>query len=389
MSRIFRRLAAMDSIERRFSFAPVVAILGARQVGKSTLAREYAKSLTKTPVHFFALERAEDLRRLQDEWTAVEHLAGLVVIDEVQRRPELFPMLRVLADRPGTPARFLVLGSASPHLLRQGSESLAGRISFLELAGFDLTEVGPRSSDRLWLRGGFPRSFTARDDAASFAWRIDFVRSFLERDLPQLGVQTPAQTLDRFWRMLAHWHGQVWNAAEFARNFGVGNHAVARYLDLLTDTFVVRQLRPWHENLAKRQVKAPKVYVADTGLLHALLDIETRLDLERHVKVGASWESFAIDAVVKRLGARPEQCFFWGTHASAELDLLVVKGRTRLGFEIKRTTSPTVTPSMRIAMADLKLDRLDVIHAGRETWQMGERLRAVALKRVLEDVEPL
>ncbi len=388
MPRPIVRRAWLDAIRWRFSWAPIVAILGPRQVGKSTLAEAYARTC-RGPVHRFDLERPEDVRRLTDEWVAVESLRGLVVIDEVQRRPELFPMLRVLADRPGLPAKFLVLGSASPHLLAQSSETLAGRIAYVELEGFDIAETGVRNLDRLWLRGGFPRSYLAGDDAASAAWRREFVRSFVERDLPQLRAQIPSSTMDRFWRMLAHWHGQVWSGAEFARNFGVGNHAVRRYLDFLTDTFVVRQLRPWHENLSKRQVKSPKVYVADTGLLHSLLAIDTALDLERHPKVGASWEWFAIQTVTRRLGARPDECYFWATHASAELDLLVVRGERRLGFEIKRTTAPTVTPSMRIALQDLRLESLTVLHAGRATWQMADRIRAVPLSRVLADEERL
>lgn len=383
-----RRSRALDAISWRFGFAPIVALLGPRQVGKSTLAAEFAKGWP-APVHVFDLERPEDLRRLGDEWVAVERLTGLVVIDEVQRRPELFPMLRVLADRPDLPAKFLVLGSASPQLLKQTSETLAGRISYVQLDGFDLGEVGAASSDALWLRGGFPRSFLAPDDSASFVWRRDFVKTFIERDLPQLRPEIPSAALDRFWRMLAHWHGQVWNGAKFAQNFGVSNHTVRRYLDLLSDTFVVRQLQPWHENLTKRQVKSPKVYIADTGLLHALLEIETPLGLERNPQIGASWEWFAMNQVIHRLGARADQCWFWATHASAELDLLVVGSDQRRGFEIKRTTAPSVTPSMRIALRDLRLDSLDVIHAGSETWQMSERLRAVALTRLLDDLPPL
>ena len=388
MARRVPRTEWLDAVRWRFGHAPVVAILGPRQIGKSTLAAEFAKTW-QGPVHRFDLERADDVRRLTDEWVAVEHLKGLVVIDEVQRRPEIFPMLRVLADRDGPPARFLVLGSASRDLLRQTSESLAGRISYLELGGLGVSEVGVRNFPRLWLRGGFPRSYLAADDAHSMAWRHEFIRTFLERDLPQFRPQISSVTMDRFWHMLAHWHGQTWSGSDFARNFGVGDHAVRRYLDFLTDMLVIRQLRPWHENLAKRQVKAPKVYVADTGLLHALLGIETEVDLERHAQVGASWEWFAIDAVVRRLGARPDQCWFWATHASAALDLLVTSGDRRLGFEIKRTVAPEVTRSMHVAKSDLKLDSLDVIHAGRETWSMKDGVRAVAFSRILEDIAPL
>lgn len=366
----------------------MVAILGARQVGKTTLARRIARSWPGGAT-FFDLEDPTDLARLQDPMLALSPRRGLVVLDEVQRRPDLFPALRVLADRPRRPARFLVLGSASPEMLRQSSESLAGRIAFHELPGFSLEEVGATHRERLWLRGGFPLSYLARSEDRSRSWRRDFVRTFLERDLPQLGVQILAATLERFWAMLAHYHGQVWSSSEFARSFGVSDVTVRRYLDLLTATFVVRQLRPWSENVGKRQVKSPKVYLTDSGLLHSLLGIQSMADLERHPKVGASWEGFAIRSVLERLGARWDECYFWATHAGAEVDLLVVRGRTRLGFEIKRTTAPAVTRSMHVALGDLKLKRLDVIHAGAHTFPLAPSIRAVALERLLEDLDPL
>ena len=368
--------------------SPVVAILGARQVGKTTLARRIARSWPGRAT-FFDLEDPADLARLHDPMLALSPRRGLVVLDEVQRRPDLFPALRVLADRPRRPARFLVLGSASPEMLRQSSESLAGRIAFHELSGFSLEEVGATRRERLWLRGGFPLSYLARSEDRSRSWRRDFVRTFLERDLPQLGVQIPSATLERFWAMLAHYHGQVWSSNEFARSFGVSDVTVRKYLDLLTATFVVRQLRPWSENVGKRQVQSPKVYLADSGLLHSLLGIQSMLDLERHPKVGASWEGFAIGSVVDRLRARWDECYFWATHAGAEIDLLVVRGRTRLGFEIKRTTAPSVTRSMHVALGDLKLKRLDVIHAGAHTFALAPRIRAVALERLLEDLDPI
>jgi predicted AAA+ superfamily ATPase len=366
----------------------VVAILGSRQVGKTTLAHDLRRAW-RGPAVSFDLEDPVAAARLSDPVLALQPLRGLVVLDEVQRRPDLFPVLRVLADRPRTPARFLVLGSATPDLLRQSSESLAGRLAFHELGGFSLEEVGTSRLGRLWLRGGFPRSFLAGSGPASLDWRFDFIRTFLERDLPQLGISIPAGTLGRFWSMLAHYHGQVWNAAEFARSFGVSDMTVRRYLDVLAATFVVRVLSPWHENLRKRQVKAPKVYLSDSGLLHALLNLRTQEDLERHPKVGASWEGFAIAAIVARLRAGWHECFFWATYAGAELDLLVVRGRTRLGFEIKRTVAPGMTPSMRTALADLKLTRLDVVHAGTETFPLAPRIRAVALSRLLGDLTPL
>ncbi|HEX5008949.1 MAG TPA: ATP-binding protein [Planctomycetota bacterium] len=374
-------------VRQRLRHAPIVAILGARQAGKTTLAGKLAAASRKATI--FDLENEADVARLGDPGLALRGLRGLVVLDEIQRRPELFPMLRVLADRPDTPARFLVLGSASPELLRQSSESLAGRIAFYELGGFDLEEVGPSAWRRLWLRGGFPRSFLARNDAESLLWRRNFIGTFLERDLPQLGIGTPAPTLRRFWSMLAHWHGQIWNATEFARAFGVSVPTVGRYLDQLESTFVVRRLPAWHENISKRQVKAPKVYVADGGLLHALLGLGREHDLLGHPKVGASFEGFAIEQVLRRLGARREEAHFWASHAGAELDLLVVRGRTRLGFEIKLTEAPTVTPSMRTALADLRLQRLDVVHGGEQTFSLAPRVRAVAVSRLIEDLRPL
>ena len=368
--------------------APVVAILGARQVGKTTLSREVARSWRRDTVSF-DLEDPAALAQLADPMLALGSRRGLVVLDEVQRRPDLFPTLRVLADRHGKMVRFLVLGSASPELLRQSSESLAGRIAFHELRGFSLAEVGVRRLERLWLRGGFPLSYLARSSRESFDWRRDFIRTFVERDLPQLGVTIPSATLGRFWAMLAHYHGQIWNAAEFARSFGVSDTTVRRYLDLLAATFVIRTLPPWHENLGKRQVKSPKVYLTDSGLLHALIGVREREDLDRHPKIGASWEGFGIAAVVERLGVRWNECYFWATHGGAELDLLIVRGRIRLGFEFKRTVAPSVTSSMRAALRDLGLRRLDVIHAGDASFQLAPRIRAVAIGRILEDLTPL
>jgi predicted AAA+ superfamily ATPase len=366
----------------------VVAILGARQVGKTTLVREFAKRRTG-PLTFFDLESPTDLARLSDPLLALEGLPGLIVLDEIQRRPDLFPVLRVLVDRPKGPSRFLVLGSASPELLKQSSETLAGRIAYHSLPGLALDEVGVSMLERLWLRGGFPRSYTARSAGESAAWRRDFIRTFLERDIPQLGIAIPGQTLRRFWTMLAHYHGQVWNASEFARSFGVSDHSVRRYLDILASTFVVRLLQPWTENLRKRQVKAPKVYLADSGLLHGLLGLETAPDLESHPKVGASWEGLMLGVVAEHLGVRPEECHFWATHGGAELDLLVIRGARRFGFEFKRTTSPALTRSMRSALEDLRLTRLDVVHAGRDTFPLARRVRAVAARRILEDLKAL
>lgn len=377
-----------DRLRELLQRYPVVAILGARQVGKTTLARALARDL-ESDVHFFDLEDPEDLARLTEPKLALEPLEGVVVLDEIQRRPEIFPILRVLADRPERPAKFLVLGSASPELLRQSSETLAGRIHFHRLDGFALDEVGSDSWRRLWVRGGFPRSFLAETDEASFEWRSDFIRTFLERDLPQLGIRTPGETLRRFWTMLAHSHAQVWNGAELARAFGVSPPTVRRYLDLLTSSLVVRQLQPWHANVQKRQVKSPKIYIADSGLVHALLGLESHQDILGHPSLGATWEGFVIQELRSRLRARTEECFFWSTHAGAELDLLIVRGQQRRGFEVKHTAAPKTTKSMHRAIQDLDLDRLDVVHAGSETFPLSAEIRAVSVSKIWEDLEPL
>lgn len=367
---------------------PVVAILGARQVGKTTLARQLV-ARRRCGATLFDLERAEDLGLLSDPMLALEPLRGLIVIDEVQRRPEIFPSLRVLVDEPGARRRFLVLGSTSPDLLKQSSESLAGRIAYHELDGFSLEEVGAKAASRLWHRGGFPRSFLAPSDGASLTWRRELIRTYLERDIPALGLRMPTPTLRRFRLMLAHHHGQLWSAAELGRAFGVAHTTVQRYLDVLSATFMVRRLTPWHENLAKRQIKTPKVYIRDSGLLHALLGLRTARETEAHPKVGASWEGFALDTVVARLGAAPEECFFWRTHAGAELDLLVVRGRRRLGLEFKRTTAPIVTRSMQVALADLGLERLYVVHAGSRSLPLAPKIRALAIGGLRDELRTI
>jgi len=367
---------------------PVVGIIGARQIGKTTLARLLAAE-AGGPVTFYDLENPEDLSRLGDPMLALKGLRGLVIIDEVQLSPNLFKVIRVLVDRPGSRVRFLVLGSASPDLLRQSAETLAGRIFYYSLDGFSLEEVGVGKYRRLWLRGRFPRSYLSRSESESVEWRQGFIQTFLERDLPQLGIAIRANTLRRFWIMLAHYHGQTWNASEFGRSFGVADTTVRHYLDLLTSALVIRQLPPWRENIKKRQVKAPKIYLADSGLLHILLNLRSSADLEGHPKVGASWEGFCMEEIIHHLGVRPEECFFWATHAGAELDLLIVRGRKRLGFEFKRTSSPRLTPSMKNALEDLRLDLLYVIHAGDETFYLEKRVKCVPLTRLLEDVGSL
>ena len=354
--------------------SPAVALVGPRQVGKTTLARTL---LSGDSPKWFDLEDPQVVAQLAEPLVALRDLRGLVVIDEIQHAPELFKLLRVLIDRPGVPARFLLLGSASPALLRQSSESLAGRIEVIEIGGFTLDETGAASTPALWLRGGFPRSFTAPDEADSGVWRREFIRATVERDLPQLGVNVAAPALYRFWAMLAHYHGQVWNAADPARSLGVNESTVRRYLDLLTQAYLVRQVQPWFANLGKRQVKAPKIYLRDSGLLHSLLGIGDAAALARHPKSGASWEGFALDQVLRI--ARPDESYFWATHAGAELDLLMIKDGRRVGVEFKRADAPQMTASMRIALNDLALDSLYVVYPGDRRYRLGERVEAVPL----------
>jgi uncharacterized protein len=352
-----------------FRVHPIAAILGPRQCGKTTLARMIAAA---EPSAYFDLENPVDIRRLSAPLNVLKGLSGLVVIDEVQRQPSLFELLRVLVDDPDGEARFLLLGSAAPHLVRNVSESLAGRIGFVDLSGFDLREVGAENQNLLWIRGGFPRSFLAPDDAVSMVWREDFVRTFLERDIPQLGISIPAETLRRFWTMIAHYHGQVWNAAEFARSMGTSEHTARRYLDILAGAYVVRVLPPWFENVGKRQIKAPKIYIRDSGILHILLQLRSMADVQSHPKLGASWEGFALEQLLSLLDSR-DICF-WATHGGAELDLLVTVGGKRYGFEFKYADAPGRTRSMLVAMEDLNLERLWVIYPGTVEYPLDDKI---------------
>lgn len=371
---MLKRPAVLHAIRSALRRSRVVALVGPRQCGKTTLARQL---VSPASANYFDLEDPTSLARLAEPMTALSGLRGVVVIDEIQRRPELFPVLRVLADRRPLPARFLILGSASPELLRQSSESLAGRIETIALSGFGLVEVGVKACNRHWLRGGFPRAFLARSNAESLLWRRQFVQTFLERDLPQFGVMVPAPALLRFWTMLAHYHGNVWNAAEPARALGISEPTVRRYLDLLTGLFMVRQLAPWHENIKKRQVRAPKIYLRDSGLLHQLLGIGTERDLLAHPKCGGSWEGYAIEETLKLV--QPDEAYFWATHQGAELDLLLLKDGRRLGVEIKRADAPSLTPSMRIAIDDLKLEQLIVLYPGKTRYSLAARVEVAPL----------
>lgn len=389
------RTAHLDRLTQRLADFPIVAVLGPRQVGKTTLARQLATQWNG-PARHFDLEDPDDQARLADPAFVLRPLQGLVVLDEIQARPDLFPLLRVLADRPKTPARFLILGSAAPELLKYTAETLAGRVAFHELDGLALDELasvktgsrkgGPRGGsmggdgwlDTRWLRGGFPRALLARDQSGSREWTDAFIRTYLERDLPQLGINLPALTLRRFWTMLAHYHGQTWNGSELARALGVSDKTVSRYLDILEGTFMAFRLPPWHTNLGKREVKSPKVYVADTGLLHRLLGLESLDALLAHPKCGASWEGFMVHEIIRRTGAQRGEVFSWGVHTGAELDLLIHRDGRRLGFEIKLTRSPKVTPSMRSAQQILQLDHLyAVCHGEGEPWPLAESITAI------------
>jgi len=361
-----------------------VALIGPRQCGKTTLARQIVP--VDSP-NYLDLEDPSSLARLDEPMTALRELRGLVVIDEVQRRPDLFPVLRVLTDRRPLPARFLILGSASPELLRQSSESLAGRIETLSMSGFSLSEVGKAVHPRHWLRGGFPPSYLARTEADSLVWRKNFIQTFLERDLPQWGIGTPSAVLLRFWSMLAHYHGQIWNAAEPARSLGVSEPTVRRYLDIISGVFMARQLPPWHANLKKRQVKAPKIYFRDTGLLHYLLGIRSEKDLLGHPKSGSSWEGYVIEETIKAV--EPDEIYYWATHGGAEIDLILLKQGRMLGVECKRADAPRMTPSMRTALTELKLEQIAVVYPGTKRYSVDERVTAVPLEAVADGMKGL
>ena len=377
---VIARPAPIASVHESFGVHSVVALTGPRQCGKTTLARAIAADVPQST--YFDLEAAVDRRRLQAPEQALGRLPGLVVIDEVQRLPALFETVRVLVDRPDNGARFLLLGSASPALVNGVSETLAGRAGLVDLSGFDLREVAADPWRRLWQRGGFPRSYLAPDGRGSWLWRESFVRTFLERDIPQFGITIPAETLRRFWMMIAHYHAQVWNAAELARALGASEGTARRYLDILAGAFMVRILPPWFENLKKRQIKAPKVYVRDTGLLHTLLDIEQEHDLAGHPKVGASFEGFAIEQLL--VAFETSNACFWATHGGAELDLLVTQGGKRYGFECKLADAPGTTRSMRVALDDLGLEHLWVVYPGDEPYRLDDRISVLPVASIPE-----
>lgn len=376
---MIERPAYLKQLAAAVRRSPVTALMGPRQCGKTTLARMFKQG--KDTTHF-DLESQADLQRLQNPEMMLGSLKGLVVLDEIQAMPNLFNVLRVLADRPRNPARFLILGSAAPDIVKRTSESLAGRVEFVELGGFDLLETGAGDWKSLWLRGGFPRSYLAGSDADSEAWREGFLKTFLERDIPQLGIFIPAAAMRRFWTMLSHYHGQTWNAAELARSMGLSDKTVRAYLDILTGTYMVRQLQPWHENLGKRQVKAPKIYLRDSGILHALMSVGDDMTLQAHPRVGASWEGFALEMVLRML--RPGEAYFWRTHSGAELDLLLTLRGRRFGFEFKYSEAPRITRSAHTAVSDLQLDHVWVIHPGGHSFPIEEKITALPLTKISE-----
>ncbi len=375
---MIKRDALQQEIQTALARSRVVALVGPRQSGKTTLARQFVPA---NSLNYFDLEDLTSLARLEEPMTALQDLRGVVVIDEIQRKPELFPILRVLCDRDPLPARFLILGSASPELTRGSSESLAGRVETVSISGFGLAELGEDAVSQHWLRGGFPLSYLANSEPDSLAWRKNFIQTFLDRDLPQWGIRVPSATLLRFWTMLAHYHGQIWKAAEPARTLGISEPMARQYLDILEGVYMARVLQPWFVNLKKRQVKAPKIFFRDTGILHYLLGIRSELDLLTHPKSGASWEGYVVEEVIKSVA--PDNVYYWATHNGAELDLLLLKNGRKIGVECKRMDAPRLTPSMRIALEDLKLDQLIVIYPGKTSYPLGEKVTVLPLSSIM------
>lgn len=359
--------------------SPITALLGPRQSGKTTLARAFAEDKAAT---YFDLESLPDQRRLQNPELVFGSLQDLVVLDEIQQMPDLFRTLRVLVDRKENQARFLILGSASPQLIRNASETLAGRVEFIDLSGFDLAETGPGNWDSLWLRGGFPCSYLADSEPDSMIWREGFIRTFLERDIPQLGISIPASAMRRFWTMLAHYHAQTWNASELSRAMGLSDKTIRTYMDILTGAFMVRQLQPWFESISKRQVRAPKVYLRDSGLLHSLLSIPDIQALYGHPKVGASWEGYVIEQIFSII--QPVEAYFWATYSGAELDLLFFHRGKRYGIEVKFSEAPVITRAMHRALQDLDLAHLWVIYPGDQAYPVHEQITVWPLQQLKE-----
>ncbi|MEB3314659.1 MAG: ATP-binding protein [Candidatus Melainabacteria bacterium] len=377
---LIERKKEIKKIKEKLSYSPALAILGPRQCGKTTLAREFEKTLNPKKVYFFDLENPTDLKLFENPYLLLADLKGYVFIDEVQRKPDLFPVLRVLIDKNESVTKFILLGSASPELLSRSSESLAGRISYLELGGLSLDILDINDTRKLWLRGGFPRSFLAKNDEASFAWREDFISTFLERDIPSLGIKIGTNALRRFWTMLAHYHGQIYNSSEIAKSLGVSDTTARHYLDILVNTFVIRELSPWYSNTKKRLVKRPKIYFRDSGLFHSLSQIPTFKQLYNHPQMGSSWENFVIEQCISFLDLKANSVFFWGIHAQAELDLLYFKDTKAYGIEVKFNEAPSVTKSMQLALEELNLEKLYIIYPGDRLAELDKKIILLPFK---------
>lgn len=374
---MLQRLDYLKRITTALKRNPVVGLLGPRQCGKTTLAREF---LPADSTNYFDLEDPISLARLENPMLALKSLEGLVIIDEIQLKPEVFSILRVLSDRSNSNTKFLVLGSASPQLVSAASESLAGRIETIEVTPLNTIETGQENEPLLWLRGGFPRSYLASDDEASKTWRQNFIHQFLERDIPRLGIKVSPTNLRRFWMMLAHYHGQIWNGAEIGGSLGLTAQTMRSYLDILSETFMIRQLAPWHENLAKRQVKSPRIYFRDSGIFHTLMGIHDYQNLTLNPKLGASWEGFALEEILRLF--QPDDTYFWKIHSGPELDLLCFKDSKRIGFEIKYADAPKLTHSMQKSFELLKLDHLYVVHPGKHSYLLAPNIEVITLSEL-------
>jgi len=381
---MMQRTYFLNLLSKAFEIHPIVVLLGPRQCGKTTLAKQFeiGDRAGFSEAHYFDLEKPTDLGRLANPYLYLSQLKGLIILDEIQTQPSLFPILRSLADEASVDRKFLLLGSASTVLIQNVSESLAGRVNYFELSPFSLQEVGEKNLDKLWLVGGFPRAFLSSNFETSFSWLEAYIRSFLEQDIPNLGIRIPAAELRRFWLMLTHNHAQIFNASELGKSLGLNHKTIRNYLDILTGTFMIRELPAWHENISKRQVKSPKIYFRDTGILHSFLGVNSNLELHGHIKCGASWEGFALEQVIKGQGARMGEYYFWSTQHGAELDLLILKNGKRFGYEFKFSEAPKVTKSMRVALEDLKLDRLEIIYPGPHTYVLDEKIQVRSLQNL-------
>lgn len=375
MKKLLKRNIDINNVTKLINGFSVTAILGPRQTGKTVLSKEISHH------HYFDLENPRDLARLEQPQLTLEELKGLIVIDEIQRMPELFPLIRYLVDN-NTQQKYLLLGSASGELMRQSSESLAGRIAYYKLGGFRISDVGISNIKRLWIRGGFPRSYLGKSEKDSFIWLENYISTFLERDIPQLGIGIPANTLRRFWTMLAHYHAQILNYSELGRSFGISDVTVRKYIDILAATFMVRVVQPWHINIGKRLVKRPKIYIRDAGIFHSLISVENEKQLFAHTKLGASWEGFAMECVSRNIGKRDQEMYFWSTHTGSEIDLFWQHEGRNWGIEFKYSDAPKITKSMQIAMRDLKLSHLWVVYPGKESYGLAKNITVCALKDI-------